>query len=129
MLRLFGYDGVLPAIVLLAPTILHVVFRGASWVELLAIVLPIAAYIIRAELGLRLIERNQSSPWLRRAQKTSLYFALLILLMVDACAILMCTLPQNCVTNFDRAVLFVLYLLYLALMAVATFPSAIARTD
>lgn len=70
LVRLFGYDGLLPALVILIPTSLHLLFRNARWVELLALILPIAAYIFRAGIGLEMIESNQSGRWLRRTQNS-----------------------------------------------------------
>lgn len=128
LLRLFGYDGALPAVVLLIPATLHLLFRDATWVELLALILPIAAYIVRAGIGLEMIESNPCGRWQRRTQKTALFFALLALMVVDAVAILVCTLPKGGFTSFDFLVLTLVYLLYLTLMAIATFPCSIAQT-
>lgn len=122
LLRLFGYDGLLPAFVFAFPGLLVLAFGPGLHLELAAVVLPIVAFFYRAAIGLGQIEANFCRTALRRIQKATLFFALLILLVVDAFVILLWALPPAALTRMDYLVAAGLYFSYLILMAISIFP-------
>ena len=123
-LRLIGYDGVLPAVVLLTPVLLKLFFAKAGWVEFCAIALPVLAYLWRAGIGLSLIGNNHCSPILRGTQRICLFVGLILLLLIDALVILSVNLPPMAFTRSDLLITAGMFFVYFILMAVATFPGA-----
>lgn len=129
VVRLFGYDGLLPAIVFALPGLLVVVFGPGVVMELTAVVLPIVAFFYRAAVGLQQIESNSCRTGFRRMQKAALLFALLILLLVDAFVILLWVMPPVALSPDDYLFAIGLYLVYLSLMAIASFPGQGRRIE
>jgi hypothetical protein len=121
LVRLFGYDGLLPACVFLCPAALALLFQG--WViEFTAVALPIIAFLYRVIVGLQLIEQNTCDQLIRLLQKTALFFGLLVLLLVDAFMILAWSMPAEALTFHDYQIMVLMYIIYLFLMAFASFP-------
>ena len=121
LVRLFGYDGLLPAFVLLLPAALALLFQG--WViEFTAVALPIVAFLYRFAVGLRLIDQNGCNQIIRMLQKTALFLGLLVLLLVDAFMILAWSIPAGALKFEDYQITLLMYIIYLLLMALASFP-------
>ena len=122
LLRLFGYDGALPAIIYLIPRLM-VLLMVPSWlIEITAVIVPIVAYLWRAALGLQQIEHSFCSKFVQQLQKVALVVGLIALLLVDAFMILASQLPRNALSPRDYQTAFLIYVFYLALMAAATYP-------
>jgi len=121
-MRLFGYDGLLPAVVLLVPAALTITIRKGFLIEFTAVVLPIIAYLIRGTLGLRNIKANVCSKPFKVLQGMSLFLGLIALLLVDAFLILSWSLPANALSQRDYEITALIYGCYLVLMALASFP-------
>lgn len=123
LVRLFGYDGLLPAFVFFFPAALALLFQG--WViELTAVALPIIAFLYRFAVGLQLIEQNRCNPFIRMLQKTALSLGLLVLLLVDAFMIVAWSIPAEALKFEDYQITILMYIFYLFLMALASFPGA-----
>lgn len=122
MLHLFGYDGVLPATVLLLPGLVRLVLGAGVVIEFIAVVLPIVAFFVRSAVGLRNIEKNACGGLFRALQKAALFLGLLLLLLVDGFLILTWRMPANALEKGDYVFTAALYGCYLILMAVASFP-------
>lgn len=123
LVRLFGYDGLLPACVFLFSAALALLFQG--WViEFTAVALPIIAFLYRFAVGLQLIEQNRCNPFIRMLQKTALCFGLLVLLLVDAFMIVAWSIPAEALKFEDYQITILMYIFYLFLMALASFPGA-----
>jgi len=122
LLRLFSYDGVLPALVFLIPGLLSVAIGAGAIIELTAVALPIIAYFWRMAIGLRHIETNGCSRIVRRIQKCWLFVGLLALLLVDAFMILTWNIPRNALSVQDYITTFYIYLVYVLCLAVSTYP-------
>ncbi len=123
LVRLLGYDGLLPAVVFLLPAALTLVSKG--WIiDFTAVALPIGAFLYRSSVGLRLIDQNACHPMMRVLQKAALFLGLLVLLVVDALMILAWSLPAEALSFEDYQVTLLMYIIYLCLMAVASFPGA-----
>ncbi len=120
--RLFGYDGILPALVFFCPALLALLVGPGVVMELTAIVLPITAFFWRAAYGLKQINGNGCSMSSRRIQKGTLFCGLLALLLVDAFMILSWTVPRNALSIDDYRTTFGIYLVYVALMAFSSYP-------
>lgn len=121
LMRLFGYDGLLPAVVFLLPATLSLLFN--AWViELTAVALPVMAFFYRSALGLDLIEQNRCRHLFRALQKTALFLGLIVLLLVDAFVILVWSIPVGAMKFGDYRITLLMYCLYLFLMAAASFP-------
>jgi hypothetical protein len=124
LLRLFGYDGLLPAIIFALPGFLVLVFGPGHLLELTAIGLPILAFLWRSAVGLQQIQSNSSGLAFRRVQKATLIVALLFLVLVDAFVILLWGMPAAAISSMDYVIAACLYLIYLCLMAVSSFPGS-----
>lgn len=121
LVRLLGYDGLLPAFVFLLPAALALLFKG--WViEFTALALPIVAFLYRLKVGLQLIDQNACNQIIRMLQKTALFFGLLVLVLVDAFMILAWSIPAGALKFGDYQIFLLLYAIYLFLMALASFP-------
>lgn len=123
--RLVAWDGVLPVVVLLAPTVIKVLFpnwRGA--IEIAAIALPITAFLIRFYVAKRHITSNECSGLVRCFQFIALCVAILIFLLIDALLILVQDLPNGALvtSETDLIVWAVLITLYLSCMAFVLYP-------
>lgn len=122
LLRLFSYDGLLPALVFVIPGLLAVAIGAGAIIELTAVALPIIAYFWRMAIGLRHIETNDCSCIVRRIQKCWLFVGLLALLLVDAFMILTWNIPRNALSIQDYITTFCIYLVYVLCLAVSTYP-------
>lgn len=129
VLNVFGLDGLMPIIVLLVPVLFQAVLGRNFFIEILAIILPVAAFFWRGVLSSRKIEGNRCGKLLRLVQRAALLFALLLMALVDAFAILVWTIPKGGLTLGDYLTTGILYLLYLSLLAVALYPGLRVQSD
>ena len=122
LVRLFGWDGLLPLAVLFVPLVIStLVGRGAAR-EVAAVVTPVVAYLWRASLGLKSIATNRCSIAAKRFQYFTLFVGLLLLLLIDAFTILIWAIPPGGVAWGDFGITAILYVVYLFLMAISLFP-------
>lgn len=94
--RILGWDGLLPAVVLLASMAVSLFFpknQGVQTTALLA--LPIAAFLWRAHVGYRQINANGCGRWVRRGQRVALGFALLLFVAFDFIFVLLQFIPKG----------------------------------
>ena len=129
VLRLFGYDGVLPVVVLLVPALLTLMLGRGVLIETAAVILPIGAFLIRAGLGLKIIDENACTQPFKRVQCVLLFLGLIALLLVDSFVILSWSLPANALGRRDYEITAIIYSFYLAMMAIASFPGFADRQD
>jgi hypothetical protein len=125
LLRLFAWDGALPAGVLLVPSLVGLVLpnnRGA--IEITAVVLPIVAFFIRFRVGKHHIESNNCAAAMKILQLVVLCVAILLLMLVDAFVVLLHVMPwqAGAVTRGDLHVLGIIASIYLTLMGLALYP-------
>jgi hypothetical protein len=123
--RILGWDGLLPAIVLLASMAVALFFpknQGVQSVALLA--LPIAAFLWRAYVGHRQIYTNRCGRWVRRGQRVALGFALLLFVAFDFIFVLLQFVPkgQRQLPPEDVPIWAGLAVAYFALVAFAMYP-------
>ncbi len=126
-MRLFGFDGLLPAFVLLVPAALAVTMGNGAFIEIIATFLPSLAFLIRLALGLKNIRANTCSKTLRVFQQVALFLGLLALFLVDVFVILSWSCPANAIGRRDYEITALIFSLYLILMAIASFPGFIER--
>ena len=94
VLRLFAWDGALPAGVLLIPSLVGLALpnnRGA--IEITAVVLPNVAFFVRFLVGKRHIESNNCPNAMKILQLCVLCLCILLLLLVDAFVVLLHVMP------------------------------------
>lgn len=129
LIRLFGYDGLVPALVIAIPALISWVFGRGVVIEVIAVILPIVAFFWRSAIGLHQIEGNTCPNGVRISQKVALCLALLTLALVDAFLILAWGLPANALAMDDYLVTLAIYGVYLCLMAFASFPGLAVATS
>src|SRR5438445_5890233 len=124
LLGVLGWDGALPAVVYLAPIIAkHLLPRHPGIIEVLAIVLPIAALFSRFIAGSRVIRANHCGGGCRQLQFAAFGVALLMLLLFDAAVILSHNMPAGALfAAEDRVVWTILAVVYLNNMLFAMYP-------
>ena len=122
LITLFSYDGLLPATVVGLPAVMFYLGFPPVAIELTAIILPIVAYFYRMVIGLKMIDGNGCPNWLRGIQRITLFIALIPLVLVDAFMIVTWRIPRNGLGWGDLIVALYIYLFYLALMVLVTFP-------
>lgn len=125
LVRLITWDGVMPVCVIAAPFIIESVLpnrRGA--IEIAAVALPIVGFLVRILVGASHIRGNCCGQWLRRIQFCMLWFAVFVLVFVDALLILAHVMPRGALVanRGDRIVLTTMAAIYLFAMAVAMYP-------
>ncbi|MBI3861596.1 MAG: hypothetical protein HY290_06845 [Planctomycetia bacterium] len=121
----FGWDGVLPLVVLALPTLLMGAFPGNFWVmELTTVILPVAAVILRGAIGWRAIARNHCSESFRRVQQNAFVFAVGMLFLFDVTTVLMQVLKKGALVwgPENLTALVVGAPVYLTLMSIAMYP-------
>ena len=129
LINLFSYDGLLPATVVAIPAALFYLGFPLIVIDLTAIFLPIAAYFYRLTAGLRTIGSNACSSWFRNVQRLLLLLALFPLAVVDAFMVVTWRIPRNGLGWGDLIIAMYIYMFYLALMLVVTFPGRIQRSN
>ncbi|HET6425152.1 MAG TPA: hypothetical protein VFG20_15805 [Planctomycetaceae bacterium] len=132
--RLLAWDGVLPLFVWTIPAVLdRVVPHERAMVMLSAILLPVAAVVIRFYVGKAMIDTNRCTPRFRIVQLTCLCIGLLVLMCLDSLLITLFSLdlPGDPLDELVAAlgVFAILYTPYLAFLAVAMYPGANAETE
>jgi hypothetical protein len=125
LVRVFPWDGVLPVCIALAPSVIGLVLpnkRGA--IEITAVVLPIAAFLIRFRAGKRHIGSNHCCAAMKIFQLCIFCLGILALVLVDAFVVLLHVIPWHAgaMTADDLLVLAIPVSIYLALMALAMYP-------
>jgi len=84
ILRIAGWDGLLPVIICLASMGNAVLFPQNEAVQILAVLtLPIAGFLGRGYMGFRQIDSNRCGQWVQVGQVIALTFALLLFLAFD----------------------------------------------
>ncbi|MGE5192019.1 MAG: hypothetical protein ACM3U2_05910 [Deltaproteobacteria bacterium] len=124
-LRVFCWDGALPVVVVLAPIVAKRLLPNLPGIiELLAIVLPIAALFSRFIAGSRVIRSNHCADSCRQLQFVALAVALVILVLIDAVLILSHNMPAGALfaVESDRIVWTILAAVYLTNMLFAMYP-------
>lgn len=127
MLRLFAWDGLLPPAIWLVPMLFRNLMPRNDMALVFAIVLiPIAALFVRYSVGMKYIRQNRCGAIMQWFQIRVLWFAILIMVLVDILAIAM----QD-IVPFEEQVAFALaaYVIYLPLMAFALYPGFRNRSD
>ncbi len=128
-LRVFCWDGALPAGVVLTPVIAkRLLPNHPGIIELLAIFVPIAALFSRFFVGSRVIRCNHCAARCRQLQFMALAVALVILLLIDAVLMLSHNMPAGALfaAEVDRVVWTILVLVYLTNMLFAMYPGRAA---
>ena len=124
-LKLVAWDGVLPVVVLLAPTVVEQQFPNRrEAMEVMAMILPITAFFVRFFVAKRHINSNQCTHLVRCFQIIALCLAILVLLLIDSLIILAHEMPKGALfaTTADRIAWVVLSSVYLTTMAFAMYP-------
>ena len=124
LLRLAAWDGMLPAVVWSLPLVAMQLLPGRRGpVELLGVVLPITAFLIRFFVGVRAIRSNHCGRIFRGLQGISLWAGLFLLLIIDTLQILRLVMPPGAVKNRESLIgLLIFYSIYIVCMAFAMYP-------
>jgi len=125
LLRVAAWDGMLPAVVWSLPLVAVQLFPAQRWpVEVLGVVLPITAFLIRFFVGVGAIRSNHFGRVVRGLQGLSLWTGLFLLLIVDTLQILRLIMPPGAFRDRNSIVsMAVLYGIYVFCMAFAMYPS------
>ena len=118
-------DGMLPAAIWIAPIVVRLsVPNHRGPVEVIAVMFPIFAFLIRAQLGRRSIQLNSCGTRMQTIQRMALATGLLLLVPVDAIIILSHIMPPNAAfaTPEDIFVWTVLFFGYIVAMSIAMYP-------
>lgn len=119
ILTVLCWDGALPLAVFALPRLAMKVFPGRhGLMELTALVIPICAFFFRGAHGFTRYRNGGFRFW-----QTGLFVAAILLLaLCDTVFILFVTIP-NIAQDSDWHVLWVIYLIYVTLMAITFFPA------
>jgi hypothetical protein len=118
LLNVLGWDGLLPAIVVAAPSLVALIFPGRQGaLELTFVVVPIAAFLIRMVNGSSRYSRGEFCRW----QALLFGVAIFFLVGLDA-ALIMFHLINGGVGVDAWLMLGGLYAVYLVMMAIALYP-------
>ena len=123
VLRLLGWDGLLPALIVLIPCTLKLLLpRNLDDVVLTAAIIPPVALFIRGYVGIRQINSNHCSHLIRQLQGCVLLLAITPLMIVDVFLILYHALPKNGPNRWASFAFGGAIAGYLVLMAFAMYP-------
>jgi hypothetical protein len=130
-LRLLGWDIVLTAFVAIVPVVFTLVLPGnANAIEMIAVPLPIGAFILRACSGWRHIQANGCDIEMRQQQTSAFMLALVMLVVFDTMMILSHIMPAPApLAQIDYFIYGGLFLLYLGMMAYAMYPGRVKRAE
>lgn len=122
--RLIMWDGILPLAVWGVPRVAQWLLPRERWpIEVLGVALPIVAFMARFFAGLAVVRRQRHRAVFRAVKVVILFFGLFFLLIIDVAMILKLAMPKGAFEQLGDLVGFaVLYGLYVAAMAVATWP-------
>ena len=126
--RVAGWDGLLPGIVWGVSAIVISILPG-NWspieaivLVLLAVVLPICAFLFRLRFGWQAIQSNHCGWIARSIQYLAFGIGVFLLCMLDGCVVLFQVVPRGAGVLDNWRPLVVIYLIYLSLMTVAMYP-------
>jgi hypothetical protein len=123
LLRLIAWDGLLPALILLAPYVVELLIpNNRLAIELLGVAFPIAGFFIRLVVGKRHIDSNLCSGPVRLAQFGVFFVGIFPLVLIDAFLVLSHVMPKGVLAPEDYAVFGVLFSVYLTAMTLAMYP-------
>jgi hypothetical protein len=123
--RVISWDAILPFCLLIVPMLIELCFPNQRGVmEVVAVTLPIAAFLLRIRAGWRHITTNRCSDFVRRFQFFVFCLGILPLVLIDCFMILSHLMPQGAqfATRDDVIVLAIVFAIYLTLMTVAMYP-------
>lgn len=119
--RVLGWDGIMPLSIVLLPFGIRALLpNNDDAICIVAIVVPIVAFLIRYTIGRRNIASNQVGPIIHRCQYIVFTLAILLLLLMDVVIILLQLAPQ--VPRLDVIILGAVYGVYLLAMSFAMYP-------
>lgn len=122
--RLVMWDGILPLAVWATPRAAQWLLPGEIWpIEVLGVTLPILAFLARFFAGMAVVRRQQPRAVFHAVKVVILFFGLCFLLIIDVAMILKLAMPKGAVEGEgDLIGCAVFYGLYVAMMALATWP-------
>lgn len=121
----FGWDGILPACVLLAPWLIEYAIpneRDAG--DIAGVMIPIVAFLVRFVAGIRHISTNACSPGFQSLQFWVFCAGILVMVLIDTLLILSHQMGVGAAfaTTTDYIVFAALYAGYLVCMTIAMYP-------
>lgn len=124
LIRLVTWDGVLPVLILFAPSIVERLIPNRGAIEIAAVVLPIAFFFWRIATGCRHIDANNCSPAFQKFQVWALVLAVFMLVFFDAMMILSHVMPKGALiaNRGDLIIIAVMLSFYLVPISIATYP-------
>ena len=125
LFRLIAWDGVLPVCIVLIPSLISFAIPGRRGaIEITAVVLPIAAFLIRFRAGKRHIDSNNCGEVLRILQLCVFCVGILALVLFDAFVVLSHVIPHQGgrIRTEDLVFLGVVISIYVTSMAFAMYP-------
>jgi len=112
---------------IVAPLLVGLAFpQYRDAIVVFAVILPIAAFLLRFYVGRRYISTNRCGPMMRRFQTVVLVLGIFTLMLLDSLVMSMQGLPDN--ENWakgDLGVLVSLYCFYMVCMTVSLYPGPI----
>jgi hypothetical protein len=123
--RVVKWDGILPALIWTTPRFLRLIApKLPGLVEITAIALPVIAFLVRYYFGLKFIQGNNCSRWMRRIQIVVFCLGIFVVVLFECVLILVLANP-NPGGNFndpDALIWLAIYAIYLAAMIFAMYP-------
>lgn len=124
-MRVLTWDAILPVCVAFIPMGVVLLFPGRRGaVEITAVILPIAALLLRFRAGKRHIDSNRCSERIKLMQLSVFCLGILPLVLTDSFFILSELMPKGALfsNRESRITLAVLFSIYLLAMIVAMYP-------
>jgi hypothetical protein len=130
MIRVIAWDGILPIVIWLLPIVMAYLLppNRRDFIAMPAVIVPIAAFLVRGAVGFRYISQNHCGKYLRICQGIVFAVAIFLMVFVDCFGMLMHALPAGAPPPqpHEWQVVFVVFgtafLIYLAAMTFAMYP-------
>lgn len=117
------WDGLLPVAIVLLPMLIQLaVPNRREPIEVIAIVVPMAAFFVRMWVGAQRIRSNYCARWFQIIQFIGFVLGLFILVLLDAVVILSHIMPPGAFALSDYKIFAVMFGTYYLLMLFAMYP-------
>jgi hypothetical protein len=128
--RVLAWDGLVPVCVVLIPNVIKFLFPNNRGVlELMFVLTPVIALVLRMWIGSSHIATNYCSPANRRIQFWVLFFGITVLGFIDAVLIHGHLMPKGPFNDAEIDVGIVLFSVYLGAMTIAMYPGRANSQD
>jgi hypothetical protein len=130
-IRVITWDTALPAVIAIVPIIVGFFFPNRrGFIEIIAVILPIVAFLLRFISGKRHIDSNGCSDFIRNIQLLVFCLGILPLVLFDCFFILFEVMPNGGALSLGDLIIFgIIFIYYLTMMTIAMYPGRTVSSD